>query len=353
MQNAGPKRGVCAGTVMCRRSTPPVVPARNQTSRGWFLAASSPVGSAGVRQARPPRPTEPTVRPCPRSRSRRTEGAGRSPGRTRSCASSWAEVRGSAAMGLWVPRRTVRAMDRETFWSVVETARERAGAGADDRGAEDDRCPAPSPTSSSSGSPPTRSWRSPTSRGPWRATPTRGRSGARPTSSRAGAATTPSWTSATGSSSRGARRSSAPWPTGHARRPPRRRRDGRRRVALVRVRVAGLARGDAWSRATGEDDEAYYTARERTSSGRALAEPVGEQWDFDDDEENARRLRGSPPCSPCDGGSAPGPGAGRVTRARRTGSSGRTPSGPTRGAPRSRATTRGRASRPSRARAGS
>ncbi|MFF2831522.1 DUF4240 domain-containing protein [Cellulosimicrobium cellulans] len=48
--------------------------------------------------------------------------------------------------------------------------------------------------------------------------------------------------------------------------------------------------GDAWSRATGEDGEAYYAARERTSSGHALAEPAGEQWDFDDDEENARRL---------------------------------------------------------------
>ncbi|MDF2805500.1 MAG: hypothetical protein K0S43_446 [Cellulosimicrobium sp.] len=48
--------------------------------------------------------------------------------------------------------------------------------------------------------------------------------------------------------------------------------------------------GDAWSRATGEDDEAYYAARERTSSGHARSEPTGEQWDFDDDEENARRL---------------------------------------------------------------
>jgi hypothetical protein len=48
--------------------------------------------------------------------------------------------------------------------------------------------------------------------------------------------------------------------------------------------------GDAWSRATGEDDEAYYAARERTSSGHARSEPTGEDWDFDDDEENARRL---------------------------------------------------------------
>ncbi|WP_340698239.1 DUF4240 domain-containing protein [Cellulosimicrobium funkei] len=48
--------------------------------------------------------------------------------------------------------------------------------------------------------------------------------------------------------------------------------------------------GDAWSRATGEDDEAYYAARERTSSVRARSEPAGEPWDFDDDEENSRRL---------------------------------------------------------------
>ncbi|UTT59476.1 DUF4240 domain-containing protein [Cellulosimicrobium cellulans] len=47
---------------------------------------------------------------------------------------------------------------------------------------------------------------------------------------------------------------------------------------------------DAWSRATGEDDEAYYAARERTSSVRARSEPAGEPWDFDDDEKNARRL---------------------------------------------------------------
>ncbi len=48
--------------------------------------------------------------------------------------------------------------------------------------------------------------------------------------------------------------------------------------------------GGAWSRATGEDDEAYHAARERTSSGHSHREPAGEQLDFDDDEENARRL---------------------------------------------------------------
>ncbi|MFD4991122.1 hypothetical protein ACFWI1_03520 [Cellulosimicrobium cellulans] len=29
-------------------------------------------------------------------------------------------------------------MDRGTFWGIVDAARDRAGAGADDRGAEDD-----------------------------------------------------------------------------------------------------------------------------------------------------------------------------------------------------------------------
>ena len=32
-------------------------------------------------------------------------------------------------------------MDRETFWEIVDAARDRAGAGADDRGAEDDPLP--------------------------------------------------------------------------------------------------------------------------------------------------------------------------------------------------------------------
>ena len=48
--------------------------------------------------------------------------------------------------------------------------------------------------------------------------------------------------------------------------------------------------GGAWARASGEDAEAYHAARERTSSGHGYREPAGEQWDFDDDEENARRL---------------------------------------------------------------
>jgi hypothetical protein len=48
--------------------------------------------------------------------------------------------------------------------------------------------------------------------------------------------------------------------------------------------------GGAWARASGEDAEAYHAARERTSSGHVYREPAGEQWDFDDDEENARRL---------------------------------------------------------------
>jgi hypothetical protein len=48
--------------------------------------------------------------------------------------------------------------------------------------------------------------------------------------------------------------------------------------------------GDAWSRATGEDDEAYYAAREATSVAPSRSEPDGEHWDFDDEAENVRRL---------------------------------------------------------------
>lgn len=182
-------------------------------------------------------------------------------------------------------------MDRETFWGIVETARERAGAGADDRGAEDDPLP-----------------------------------GAltdllveRLTADEmlafvdvAGAVANdayawPVWGAAYlvegGCSDDGFRDF----------------RDGlvlAGRAVLERTLadpdtladhpvVAAMADGgspwfgfesldslvgDAWSRASGEDDEAYYAARERTSSVRARSEPAGEQWDFDDDEENARRL---------------------------------------------------------------
>ncbi|ARK03837.1 MULTISPECIES: DUF4240 domain-containing protein [Cellulosimicrobium] len=182
-------------------------------------------------------------------------------------------------------------MDRETFWGIVETARERAGAGADDRGAEDDPLP-----------------------------------GAltdllveRLTADEmlafvdvAGAVANdayawPVWGAAYlvegGCSDDGFRDF----------------RDGlvlAGRAVLERTLadpdtladhpvVAAMADGgspwfgfesldslvgDAWSRASGEDDEAYYAARERTSSVRARNEPAGEQWDFDDDEENARRL---------------------------------------------------------------
>lgn len=48
--------------------------------------------------------------------------------------------------------------------------------------------------------------------------------------------------------------------------------------------------GDAWSRVTGEDDEAYFAARDSSSHAGSGAEPWGESWDFDDDGENARRL---------------------------------------------------------------
>ena len=181
-------------------------------------------------------------------------------------------------MGLWVPRRTVRAMDRETFWSVVETARERAGAGADDRGAEDDPLP--------------------------------------------GALTdllverlTADEILAFADVAGAVARDAYAWPVwgaaylvegGCSDDAFMDFRDGlvlAGRATFERTLadpdtladhpvVAAMADagspwfgfesldslvGDAWSRATGEDDEAYYTARERTSSGRALAEPVGEQ----------------------------------------------------------------------------
>lgn len=47
---------------------------------------------------------------------------------------------------------------------------------------------------------------------------------------------------------------------------------------------------DAWSRATGEDDEAYDAARHAASTASSRSEPAGEDWDFDDEAENARRL---------------------------------------------------------------
>ena len=56
--------------------------------------------------------------------------------------------------------------------------------------------------------------------------------------------------------------------------------------------------GEAWTRATGRDDEEYYAAREAASSSRdgedseerSSADPSGESWDFDDEDENRRRL---------------------------------------------------------------
>ncbi|WP_336708496.1 hypothetical protein [Oerskovia sp. USHLN155] len=61
--------------------------------------------------------------------------------------------------------------------------------------------------------------------------------------------------------------------------------------------------GDAWTRATGRDDEDYYEARETaappaaepdTDGGGtpvgASTRPAGESWDFDDEDENRRRL---------------------------------------------------------------
>ncbi|MFJ4109192.1 DUF4240 domain-containing protein [Oerskovia enterophila] len=56
--------------------------------------------------------------------------------------------------------------------------------------------------------------------------------------------------------------------------------------------------GEAWTRTTGRDDEEYYAAREAASSSRdgedseesSSSDPSGESWDFDDEDENRRRL---------------------------------------------------------------
>lgn len=182
-------------------------------------------------------------------------------------------------------------MDRETFWGIVETARERAGAGADDRGAEDDPLPGAL-----------------TDLLVERLTADEMLAFVDVAGDVANDAYAwPVWGAAYlvegGCSDDGFRDF----------------RDGlvlAGRAVFERTLtdpdtladhpvVAAMADGgspwfgfesldslvgDAWSRATGEDDEAYYAARERTSSVRARSEPAGEQWDFDDDEENARRL---------------------------------------------------------------
>lgn len=53
----------------------------------------------------------------------------------------------------------------------------------------------------------------------------------------------------------------------------------------------------AWAQSTGRDDESYYAARAAgaSSSGHGneagpSADPSGESWDFDDEDENRRRL---------------------------------------------------------------
>ncbi len=182
-------------------------------------------------------------------------------------------------------------MDRETFWGIVETARERAGAGADDRGAEDDPLPGAL-----------------TDLLVERLTADEMLAFVDVAGNVANDAYAwPVWGAAYlvegGCSDDGFMDF----------------RDGlvlAGRAVLKRTLadpdsladhpvVAAMADGgspwfgfesldslvgDAWSRATGEDDEAYYAARERTSSVRARSEPAGEPWDFDDDEENARRL---------------------------------------------------------------
>ncbi|WP_144720947.1 DUF4240 domain-containing protein [Cellulosimicrobium sp. TH-20] len=182
-------------------------------------------------------------------------------------------------------------MDRETFWGIVETARERAGAGADDRGAEDDPLPGAL-----------------TDLLVERLTADEMLAFVDVAGDVANDAYAwPVWGAAYlvegGCSDDGFMDF----------------RDGlvlAGRATFERTQadpdtladhpvVAAMADGgspwfgfesldslvrDAWSRATGEDDEAYYAARERTSSVRARSEPAGEPWDFDDEEENARRL---------------------------------------------------------------
>ena len=191
---------------------------------------------------------------------------------------------------LWVPRRTVRAMDRETFWGIVETARERAGAGADDRGAEDDPLP-----------------------------------GALTDLlvERLAADEMLAFVDVAGDVANDA----YAWPVWGAAYLVEGGcsddgfmdfRDGlvlAGRAVFERTLadpdtladhpvVAAMADGgspwfgfesldslvrDAWSRATGEDDEAYYAARERTSSVRARSAPAGAPGDCGGVEEGARR----------------------------------------------------------------
>jgi len=54
--------------------------------------------------------------------------------------------------------------------------------------------------------------------------------------------------------------------------------------------------GEAWSQATGHDDEEWYALRAAAAGDRASSaappspDPAGESWDFDDEDENHRRL---------------------------------------------------------------
>lgn len=190
-----------------------------------------------------------------------------------------------------MPGRTVRAMDREIFWEIVDAARERAGAGADARGAEDDPLPGiltdllvERLTADEmlafvdvAGDLVHDAYAWPLWGAAYLVEGGCGDDGfmdfrdglvlaGRATFERSLAdpdslADHPVVTAMAGGGS-----------------------------AWFGYESLGSLVGDAWSRATGEDDEGYRAAREETSTGHVRSEPTGEQWDFDDDEENARRL---------------------------------------------------------------
>ncbi len=354
MQNAGPKRGVCAGTVMCRRSTPPVVPARNQTSRGWFLAASSPVGSA--RGAPGPGRRDPPNPPCGHALGR---GRGERKGQVGAPAGPGAVRRHGLRLGIGRDGPVGAAPYRPRHGPRDLLERRRDGARAGGRGCRRPRC---------GGRPAARRPHRP----PRRAAHRRRDPGVR---RRRGAVARdayawPVWGAAylvEGGCSDDAFMDFRDGLVLAGRATFERTLADPDTLADHPVVAAMADAGSPWFGFESLDSlvgtrgparPARTTRRTtRLGSGRRRAAPSPNPSASSGTSTTTRRTRaasrGSPPCSPCDGGSAPGAGAGRVTRARRTGSSGRTPSGPTRGAPRSRATTRGRASRPSRARAGS
>jgi hypothetical protein len=190
-----------------------------------------------------------------------------------------------------VPRTTFPAMDHDTFWALVDEARSRAGAGADDRGADDD--PLPDALTGLLVE----------------------RLGADEILAFAAAADDVTdaaygwtvWGAAylvEGGCSddgfmdfrdglilagRGTFERVVADPDSLADHPTVAAMAGGGPAWFGFESLDGLV-GDAWSRASGEDDEAYYAARDASSHEGSSSEPWGESWDFDDDGENARRL---------------------------------------------------------------